>query len=221
MPESAPTPPTRAEKRQQTVRDLVAAAEREILAVGIERASIRGICRAAGYTLGAYYSNFTSKDDLVMAVAGAFVDRLHASLADILDAAGSRPSEETDRAVRDWLAGLERNTPLSDFALECALYSRHNTAFCQRFFEHRKRIHRIFVDALKVLLEVQGRRTRIPEDSLVAGCMALWQGQALGRWIVPSAGTDASSGLLGDNPVSLMPLFMEAMFERALPGEEK
>ena len=59
---------TRQESRQQTRHALINAAEQELLRVGIYEASIRRICVTAGYTLGAFYSNFGNKDELLMEV---------------------------------------------------------------------------------------------------------------------------------------------------------
>jgi AcrR family transcriptional regulator len=55
---------TREETREQTTQRLLDAAEKLIAHVGLEAASVEDICAAAGYTRGAFYSNFGSKEDL-------------------------------------------------------------------------------------------------------------------------------------------------------------
>ena len=55
---------TREETREQTTQRLLDAAEKLIASDGLEAASVENICAAAGYTRGAFYSNFSSKDDL-------------------------------------------------------------------------------------------------------------------------------------------------------------
>jgi AcrR family transcriptional regulator len=55
---------TRAERQQQTRAELLDAAERVFVARGFEGASIEAITEAAGYTRGAFYSNFKSKAEL-------------------------------------------------------------------------------------------------------------------------------------------------------------
>jgi AcrR family transcriptional regulator len=66
----APVPADRpAVRRRAATRERPRAGAREVLArEGIQGASVEHICEQAGYTRGAFYSNFTSKDDLMLAV---------------------------------------------------------------------------------------------------------------------------------------------------------
>ena len=57
---------TRQESRQNTRQAIIRATEQELLAGGIYGASIRRICSSAGFTLGAFYSNFRDKDELLI-----------------------------------------------------------------------------------------------------------------------------------------------------------
>jgi AcrR family transcriptional regulator len=59
---------TRAERREQTRDDLIAAAERLFVEGGFHATSLDQIAAAAGYTKGAVYSNFDAKEDLFFAV---------------------------------------------------------------------------------------------------------------------------------------------------------
>ena len=55
-------------RRAQTQERLMAAAGRVFAERGIIGASVEEICEAAGFTRGAFYSNFADKDDLVLAL---------------------------------------------------------------------------------------------------------------------------------------------------------
>jgi AcrR family transcriptional regulator len=55
---------TREDSRDQTKQRLLDAAQRIIARKGLSAASVENIAAAAGYTRGAFYSNFKSKDDL-------------------------------------------------------------------------------------------------------------------------------------------------------------
>lgn len=59
---------TRAEKRERTYEELVVAAERLFTERGFHATSVDEIAFEAGYTKGAVYSNFRSKEDLFFAV---------------------------------------------------------------------------------------------------------------------------------------------------------
>src|SRR5699024_12588940 len=54
-------------RRQQTRSTLVKAGISVFAVRGIDGASIEEICEAGGLTRGAFYSNFSSRDDLVLA----------------------------------------------------------------------------------------------------------------------------------------------------------
>jgi AcrR family transcriptional regulator len=59
---------SRVERRQQTRRELVAAAEACFVSRGFHASSVDEVAERAGYTKGAVYSNFASKEDLFFAV---------------------------------------------------------------------------------------------------------------------------------------------------------
>ncbi|QAY62962.1 TetR family transcriptional regulator [Xylanimonas allomyrinae] len=65
----------RATKAERTRADLVAAARTVFAAQGYEGASVADIASAAGYTKGALYANFASKEDLFVEVARQFAGR--------------------------------------------------------------------------------------------------------------------------------------------------
>jgi AcrR family transcriptional regulator len=66
--------PTRAERQAQTRSELVDAAERLFTAQGFHATSIDAVAAEAGFTKGAVYSNFASKEDLFFAVYERRVD---------------------------------------------------------------------------------------------------------------------------------------------------
>jgi AcrR family transcriptional regulator len=59
---------TRAERRERTREDLLAAADALFTARGFHATSVDEIALEAGYTKGAVYSNFESKEDLFFAI---------------------------------------------------------------------------------------------------------------------------------------------------------
>jgi AcrR family transcriptional regulator len=88
------TRPTREDTRQQ----LFQAAARVFEEHGIGAASIDAIASAAGLTRGAFYSNFSGKDDLIVAMLQEHVDRSLEFYRNLL-------AQRADRA--DFMAALE------------------------------------------------------------------------------------------------------------------
>jgi AcrR family transcriptional regulator len=65
---------TRAEQREETRRRLIEAAGRVFARTGFEAAAIDTITEEAGYSRGAFYSNFQSKDELFIELFKAHND---------------------------------------------------------------------------------------------------------------------------------------------------
>lgn len=103
MDESAVAPPGRApqtprERRQRVLADarrehVLAAAREAFIELGLEGASLREIARRAGYTAGAIYGYFASKEDVYAALLGESLQRLHARVS-----GAERPAAATDGA---------------------------------------------------------------------------------------------------------------------------
>src|SRR5690349_24500651 len=63
------TPATRS--RENTRARLLDAAAQVFAEVGLDGASVEAFCDRAGFTRGAFYSNFESKDELFLKLAGS------------------------------------------------------------------------------------------------------------------------------------------------------
>ncbi|CAM1634728.1 DNA-binding HTH domain [Bartonella apis] len=57
---------TRLESQQETRQNLLEAARILFTQLGYEATSIRGICDKAGYSQGAFYSNFNNKSEVLL-----------------------------------------------------------------------------------------------------------------------------------------------------------
>ena len=92
---------SRRERHARTREELIAAAGAVFARRGLERASIDEIAAEAGYTKGAFYSSFRSKEDLFLAIVDerfeAEVDRLDA----VLVPGGDDPQGQARQAAVD------------------------------------------------------------------------------------------------------------------------
>lgn len=62
-------------RRENTRARLLDAAAQVFAEIGLEGASVEAICERAGFTRGAFYSNFDSKDELFLQLAAAVAER--------------------------------------------------------------------------------------------------------------------------------------------------
>ena len=115
---------TRAEQQAATRRALLDAAIELFIDRGIDATSIDEVTARAGYSRGAFYSNFASRDELLVDACGAFLEQLH-------EAARPTRTEDLSNAGRAYRARLARlrsanRDRASVFLAEISLYAiRH------------------------------------------------------------------------------------------------
>ncbi len=142
---TAPQPRlTRAESRAETRRRLLDAAGSVFRRRGFAAASVEAICAEAGFTRGAFYSNFDSKEQMFIELLQA---RVYDDYRDMLERipAELSPSEQLRRGAREvaerqrrdetrwlfelWLELLAHAARNPEFASAAAGFWRGNRAF--------------------------------------------------------------------------------------------
>ena len=155
------TTPTRADRQARTRAELVEAADRLFTENGFHATSVEAVADDAGYTKGAVYSNFASKEDLFFSVYERRVDHRVAETEATL-ARGDTAYEGMEHLI----AGLEHRHDdgwLAVFFEFWAHVLRH-PELRERFAELHRRGMMPVVGALeRVAAE---RCERLPEDPL-------------------------------------------------------
>jgi len=121
---SLPARRTRAEQQEATRLALLDAAIELFVEQGVEATSIEDVTRRAGFSRGAFYSNFDSKHDLFLETSRRFLDRLHAAAAPPAD----EPAPPAGTAYAERLARMQAQVGegAAVFLAELSLYSiRH------------------------------------------------------------------------------------------------
>jgi len=116
---------TRQESRLITRSALIDAAEKVFLREGFEHASVVQITEAAGFSRGAFYSNFGDKDELALAV----IDKRRRDIVTALRSL-QRISDPAKRraAIRDWFSNQCRQTDWITLRLEFSRRAQRNPA---------------------------------------------------------------------------------------------
>src|SRR5438093_736449 len=116
---------TRAESQAKTQADLIEAAARIFARRGYERASIVEIADEAGYSHGAVYSNFESKEDLLLALYEHWVARRVAEIDATWSAQGTL-AERARAAADEWMRRLESDPAPFLLRLELTVRAAHD-----------------------------------------------------------------------------------------------
>src|ERR1700690_3892623 len=110
-----------------TRRKLLLAAEQTLARDGSEGARLDGIAARAGYTRGAFYANFASKEDIFFALLDQTVERQIAEVNELLER-HDNPQQRL-RALREHYAQIAKDRRLALLSLDFKLFAvRHPEA---------------------------------------------------------------------------------------------
>ncbi len=180
---------TRAERRQRTRGDLVDAAERLFTSHGFHATSIDAVAGEAGFTKGAVYSNFASKEDLFFAVYERRVDR---RVEEMEAALATSPSAR--EAVERMVPGAGGRAPATDGWLavffEFWAHVLRHPELRGRFAMQHRRVIEPLATASARFAEEEGER--LPEDPfrLATARFAMQLGLQLERLTQPEVVDD-------------------------------
>ncbi|MDZ7895569.1 MAG: TetR/AcrR family transcriptional regulator [Sphingobium sp.] len=172
-------PLTRKETQRQTRDRLIAAAHASIVEEGVAAMSIRNICGAAGHSQGAFYSNFASKDDLLVEVMQAHIQDEVTMLRDLVRRAEGADIEATLQILAARLADLAAEARWSLLSIELHLNARRDPAFTERHREGKASCYRMFGELVADLTQRFGLRPALPPVQAGIGFYALWMGLAV------------------------------------------
>lgn len=92
-------------RRERTRQRLLDAAAEVFSEVGLDAASVEAVCDRAGFTRGAFYSNFSSKDELFLELAQRVADEKLGAVGERVRALESGALRATDIAAPGALVG--------------------------------------------------------------------------------------------------------------------
>lgn len=172
---TAPKRLTRAESRQRTRELLIAAAMRVFARDGYAGASVDAIAEEAGFTVGALYSNFATKQDLFMAVLERHCSG-EVAAARALAASASSPDEVLRTVARQFG---------DDSAREWWQLMAELLVYAQRHPEAARRLAAVQAETRDVIAEALGPGGRRLSDETTALIHVLWTGFMMYRLVSP------------------------------------
>ena len=178
----ATRPLSRTERREQTRDDLIAAADRCFVEGGFHATSLDQIAASAGYTKGAVYSNFASKEDLFFAVYERRASAAEAQMAELFE---GDAVAGLDRISADTSGRINRDDGWLAVFFEFWAHAIRHPELRGRFAEIHRRLQVPIADALERVAAERG--VDLPEEALrlavASGAMQI--GLALERLTQP------------------------------------
>jgi AcrR family transcriptional regulator len=186
---------TRREKQQQTRRALLHAAEKLFCRQGLEAASVDQVAQEAGYTKGAFYANFKSKEELFLVM----LDERFAHELERLDqllAGEQDPMVEAQAAAADFIhfAGGEDWPRLYfQFVSHAARDEEFREELATRMKAMRARLTELFTH----WKEGFGQTPPIPHEQITAMMCFIADGFLVDRMIEPDLSEDLYTAMVG------------------------
>ncbi|TDZ80167.1 HTH-type transcriptional regulator TtgR [Mycobacteroides salmoniphilum] len=183
---------TRSEAQAQTKARLVESATQLYLQHGFAATSNEQVAEDAGYSRGAVYSNFPSKEALALEVIDRHTEQVLESSRQVL---GEGSSEDRLEKFQDWIEQSLSDTGWALLKIELALVARHNSTLNEELAARDKTM----LDHVAGVIAQLDDDLELPEASvrdLARLCVAVGQGVAIDSIKDPSSTTDWTERLL-------------------------
>jgi AcrR family transcriptional regulator len=173
----SPVRQTRAQQQAATRERLLAAAEQVIARQGFGGASIDLIALEAGFSKGAIYSNFESKEEVFLELLRVYMDRDMASLESLLKLA----PEQLNGALTEWLENMHTHRDCPALVTELQLHARRSSEFAELYYTLQERQIQMLASILKRGFKALSKDLPIDSKDLAGSLIALAQGLSLQR----------------------------------------
>ena len=184
---------SRRESQARTRAGLLAAAARVLSRKGLQGASIDEVAQEAGYTKGAFYANFRSKEELFLAL----LDQHFAEHIEVVERelAGGGPLEQRARAIG---ADFDRSS-LADpgwqrLFLEFAVHATRDAGFRDELQTRYRALRRRITELQRRWAAESEMEPALPYEDITLMTCAMANGASLERLIGPG---DAPDDLYG------------------------
>jgi AcrR family transcriptional regulator len=197
---------TREDSRELTQQRLLDAAQKVFAKKGLDGASVEDIAAAAGYTRGAFYSNFASKSDLFIEMLRRDHDRADAEFFALRD--DNLSLDYIQERTRDIYSKLYRDNECFMSWTEARLLSARDPKFRAKLnalmLEKRAKIAE-FIDYFNERL---GIKPAVPAAIMAMGFMSLIEGVKLFAISSPGEMTPAVAE-------TTLAMFLESVMQQA------
>lgn len=182
MSDSAPVTTRRREATRQRLLD---AAARVFAEVGFDAASVEAVCEAAGYTRGAFYSNFASKEELFLELcaraAAAQIAAVRAAVADFASApTGDDIVADTLALVSTVLEASADDRSSVLLMSEVRIHGLRNVEIARAYRRQAVQMTAELAEILRELTRSQGFAVRVTEERAAELLVSVWVSAAEG-----------------------------------------
>ncbi len=176
---------TREESRERTREHLLEAARVAVARNGYDGTSIADIAEAAGFSKGAFFSNYESKEALLLELLRRHKEQDIAALGRILGEV--EQGKDATSALDRYLEGLGGDADWARLDIELQLHAARNPTFAADYDALQSRTRSSLAHLIAALFEKAGKRPPASPDDMANLFMALVHGLVLQRAHDPGA----------------------------------
>ena len=166
---------TREQSKDQTRERLLDAAQTIFMKKGFVAASVEDIAAAAGYTRGAFYSNFSSKAELLLEVLKRDHDTIMQRLSTIFED-GEASRADMEARVLQYYSECYQNNACFLLWVEAKLHASRDAKFRASFNALMRELRQTTTDYIRAFSERVGTPLTMPPEQMALGLIALCDG---------------------------------------------
>jgi AcrR family transcriptional regulator len=210
---------TRKEKQARTRSKLMRSAARLFCRHGLEQASVDEISQGAGYTKGAFYSNFKSKEELFLAMLdqkfGEEIERIEQALT--TDVA---PDEAVRQAGEEFMRFMRSDPEWRRLYLEFVAYAARNDEFRQELLTRLRAMDERLGEVYRRWTEQMGIASPMPLQEATGMISIMSEGFMMRQDLDPDLGDETYGTMLATFMLGLRELWRQQDPEAARRAEE-
>jgi AcrR family transcriptional regulator len=175
---------TRLESRQETRARLLVAAWEVFSERGFGAASVEEVAARAGFTRGAFYSNFADKEEIFLALMD---DRLASRIAGVAAVMRSSSPGALFADLRAWNAGIDEDPAWLPLMAEFRAHALRSESARERLAERERTLRRLYAEGIQAQFDQVGVTPPAPVEQLALVV------QALDHWLPVQGALDGDA----------------------------
>ncbi len=186
---------TRKEKQAHTRACLMQSAAKVFARRGLQQASIDEVAEDAGFTKGAFYANFKSKEELFLAMLDErFTQRIE-GIESVIAGEGST-AEKARRAGDNFVQMLSADREWERLFFEFSAYAARDDDFREELLTRYRTMRDRMAAALEAHAEGDGKEATLPFDQVALMVSVMANGFALEKLLEGEAVADELYGTM-------------------------
>jgi AcrR family transcriptional regulator len=214
------SPLSRKEKQARTRAKLLRSAGTLFCRHGLEQTSVDEIAQDAGYTKGAFYSNFKSKEELFLAMLdekfGEEIERIERALG-----TDETPDEAARHAGEDLMRFMRSDPEWERLYLEFVAYAGRNDEFRQELLTRCRAMEERLADVYRRWNEAIGIEPPIPIEDITRITAIMTHGFLMHQQIDPELGEGLYGTMLAAFMLGLREMWRAQDPEAVREAEER